>query len=132
MIDIIFPEEWPERLAFLTAIVSILAGLALMLMPRRMGYIVGITYRKDGPDGLSEVRGAFGGAWVGLGVACILLAQPFSYFTLGLAFVGAVIGRVISVIFDRALNLHCLIVTVIEVLGAYFTLGFALGAFGLL
>ena len=33
-----------------------------------------------------------GGMWVGLGLACLLLAQPFTYFALGLGYLFAVIG----------------------------------------
>lgn len=69
--------------------------------------------------------------WVGLGLACIILAQPFTYFALGLAFLGALLGRLIAMVVDRSFNLHCLVATVIVALGAYFPLRFALEVFGL-
>ena len=131
MIEIVFPDDWSERLAWLTALATTTLGLVMMLFPRSFAGFLGLAVHGDSKKGVSELRGAFGGMWLGLGVACILLAQPFTYFALGLAFLGAVMGRLISMIFDRAYGPHCLIATVIEVLGAYFPLRFALEAFGL-
>lgn len=131
MIEIVFPDDWSERLAWLTAVATIMIGLVLMLIPRTFGHFLGLAFRSGTNNGVSELRGAFGGMWVGLGLACILLAQPFTYFALGLAFLGAVLGRLISLAADRTFNLHCLIATAIEAMGAYFPLRFALEAFGL-
>ena len=132
MIEIVFPEDWSERLAFITALVTMVLGLGLMLMPRGFGRFLGLMAVSGSNNGLSEIRGPFGGIWLGLGLACIILAQPFTYFALGVAFLGAVLGRLISMVFDRTFNLHCLIATVIELLGAYFPLKFALEVFGLI
>ena len=132
MVEIVFPEDWSERLAFMTALITMVLGLGLMLMPRRLGKFIGLMPISGSNNGLSEIRGPFGGMWLGLGLACIILAQPFTYFALGVAFLGAVLGRLISVVFDRTFNLYCLIATVIELLWAYFPLKFALEVFGLL
>ena len=131
MIEIVFPDDWSERLAWLTAVATILVGLVLMVMPRTFGHYLGLAFRPDTNNGVSEVRGAFAGMWLGLGLACILLAQPFTYFALGLAFLGAVLGRLVSMVADRAFNGHCLVATVIAALGAYFCLKFPLEVFGL-
>ena len=132
MIEIVFPDDGLERLAFLTAVVTMVLGLGLMAVPRRFGRFLGLQPVAGTNNGVSEIRGPFGGMMMGLGLACIILAQPFTYFALGLAFVGAVLGRLVSMVFDRTLNAHCLIATFIELLGAYFTLNFALQAFGLI
>jgi len=132
MIEIVFPDDWSERLAWLTAVATMVIGLALMLFPRTFGHYLGLSFRSDTNNGVSELRGAFGGMWIGLGLACLLLAQPFTYFALGLAFFGAVIGRLISLLVDRTFNPHCLIATALEALGAYFPLRFAMESFGLI
>ena len=131
MIEIVFPVEFSERLAWLTALATIAVGLAFMILPRQAGHLVGFALRPDNRNGLSEIRGPFGGFMVGMGVSCILLAQPFTYFALGLAFGFAVIGRLISFVADRTVNTHCVVVTIIEALAAYFPLRFAFEAFGL-
>ena len=132
MIEIVFPDDWSERLAFLTALVTMVLGLGLMLVPRRFGRFLGLAPVEGTNNGLSEIRGPFGGMMLGLGLACIILAQPFTYFALGIAFLGAVLGRLISFVFDRTFNLHCIIALIIELLGAYLPLKFALEVFGLL
>ena len=132
MIEIAFPEDWSERMAFITAVATMFIGLGLMIFPRLAGRLIGLGPIGTTNNGLSEFRGAFGGVWFGLGLACIILAQPFTYFALGLAFLGAVIGRLISMVFDRTFNIHCVIATVFEVLAVYFPLKFALEVFGLI
>ena len=132
MIEIAFPDDGLERLAFLTAVVTMVLGLALMIVPRRFAHFLGLQPTAGTNNGVSEIRGPFGGMMMGFGLACIILAQPFTYFALGLAFLGAVLGRLITIVFDRTFNAHCLIATAIELLGAYFTLNFALQAFGLI
>lgn len=131
MIEIVFPHEFSEQLAFLTAWATVLIGAAMMVFPVRMARFLGLTLLEGSQNGISQIRGPFAGMWVGLGVACIILAQPFTYFALGVAFLFAVLGRLVSFVFDRTFNLHCLIATAIEVAGACFTLHFALQAFGL-
>ncbi len=131
MIEIVFPDEWGERLAWITAVASMAIGLISMLFPKSFARLLGLSFASGSHNGISEMRSTFGGMWVGLGLACLLLAQPLTYFALGLAFAGAVLGRLISMIFDRSFNLHCLIATIVEALGCYFPLRFALHSFAL-
>jgi len=132
MIEIVFPEDWSERMAFFVAAITVLIGLAAMVMPKRIGQFMGLAQLAGSRHGLSEIRGPIGGMWVGVGLACLLLGQPFSYFVLGLGYAFAVVGRFISMVFDRAWTPYCLIATVVELLATYFPLRFALEGFGLL
>ncbi len=50
--------------------------------------------------GLSEARASVGGLFVATGIAAILLANPWVYLTLGIAYAGAATGRVLSFFFD--------------------------------
>lgn len=131
MIEIVFPDDWSERLAWLTALATVFIGLALMIVPRRFGYVLGLTIRDGSNNGVSEIRGPFAGMWIGLGLACIILAQPFTYFALGLAYGFCVVGRVVSFIFDRSFTLHCIIASLFEGMCAYFVLKFTFEALGL-
>lgn len=51
--------------------------------------------------GLSEMRASVGGAFVNAGIAAIWINMPLAYAMIGFTFLGAVIGRVISCIFDN-------------------------------
>ena len=132
MVDFVFPDQWPERMAWITALATVIIGLGLMLVPKPFMRWLGLAAGGETQNGVSEVRGPFGGVWVGLGVSCLLLAQPFTYFALGMAFLFAVIGRIISFVADRTFNLHCVVATIFEALSAYFPLRFAAEAFGLI
>ncbi len=50
--------------------------------------------------GLSEMRASVGGLFVVAGLAAIWLSEPVAYAMIGFAFVGAAIGRLVSLILD--------------------------------
>ncbi|MEL6948158.1 MAG: DUF4345 family protein [Pseudomonadota bacterium] len=130
MVELTIPDQWPEFMAWLTAVATVLIGIVIMVAPVPMMAWLGLAPTRA--DGISEVRGPFGGVWVGLGLACVLLAQPFTYFALGLAFLVAVLGRLLSFVVDRSLTIHCAVATIFEALSAYFPLRFAADALGLM
>jgi hypothetical protein len=129
MIELAFPDFWPERLAWLIALATLLTGFSGMIMPRGMMKAVGLAGSVDVPNGVSEFRSSVGGAMCGVGLACLLMAQPFTYFALGLMFFFACVGRVVSFVADGTFNKHCLFFLLIEALGAYFPLQFVYFAF---
>ena len=86
-----------------------------------MGAVLG--FLELDKTGVSEIRGAFGGSWVGIALGAILFAQPLIYLALGLGFAVMVIGRLISFITDKSLNGQTVAATVIEATGAFFLLG---------
>ncbi|MGZ2258045.1 DUF4345 family protein [Roseobacter sp. A03A-229] len=51
--------------------------------------------------GLSEMRASVGGLFVVAGLAALWLDQPLAYAMIGFAFVGAALGRLVSLIFDN-------------------------------
>ena len=51
--------------------------------------------------GLSEMRASVGGLFVISGLAAVWLDDPVAYVMIGFAFVGAALGRVLSLIFDK-------------------------------
>ncbi len=50
--------------------------------------------------GLSEMRASVGGLFVVAGIAALWLDEPLAYAMLGFAFLGAALGRGLSLIFD--------------------------------
>ena len=51
--------------------------------------------------GLSELRAGSGGLFVALGLYCLLSGDPMAYFMLGVAYVGAGAGRLLSILLDK-------------------------------
>ncbi|MEP3512460.1 MAG: DUF4345 family protein [Lentilitoribacter sp.] len=51
--------------------------------------------------GLSEMRASVGGLFVVLGLAALWLNQPLAYAMIGFAFVGAALGRAVSLVLDN-------------------------------
>ncbi|WP_187430084.1 hypothetical protein ROLI_023710 [Roseobacter fucihabitans] len=51
--------------------------------------------------GLSEMRASVGGLFVVAGIAALWLDAPLAYAMIGFAFLGAALGRVLSLIFDK-------------------------------
>lgn len=127
MFEFPMPLSTGEWLAWLTALATILIGLVLMFAPRFMMNWLGLAAKEGTANGVSEVRGPFGGMWIGFGLAAILLAQPLIYLALGLAFAFAVVGRLVSFVMDRTFNIHCVTATIFEALSAFFPLAYALG-----
>ncbi|WP_299626407.1 DUF4345 family protein [uncultured Tateyamaria sp.] len=50
--------------------------------------------------GLSEMRASVGGLFVVAGLAALWLDDPLAFVMIGFAFMGAALGRVLSLIFD--------------------------------
>ncbi len=51
--------------------------------------------------GLSELRAASGGLFVALGAWCLLSGSDAAYFALGIAYLGAGLGRFTSIVIDK-------------------------------
>ena len=76
--------------------------------------------------GLSEMRASVGGLFVVAGIAALWLDEPLAYAMIGFAFVGAALGRVLSLIFDRPPVRKVLVFGGIEAALAAVLLGFNL------
>lgn len=97
MIQLYWPGSLGEWLAFMSAGVTVLAGLALLVLPRLSLHLFGS--RADNAAGLARTAGGF---LAGLGLTCLAMAQPFLYLGLGAAWVLAAAGRILSALFDAA------------------------------
>ena len=91
-------------------------GAACILRPTSV-HVVGVTY--DSPLGRSEIRAVFGGMFLALGLACIVLRQPVVFAVVGAAWLTDVAVRFVAVFVDRVLPKDAL-----PVLG----IGLAMGA----
>ncbi len=51
--------------------------------------------------GLTELRASAGGLFMAVGLWCLFSGDPSAYFMLGIAYVGAGAGRILSIILDK-------------------------------
>jgi cytochrome c biogenesis protein CcdA len=126
-----FEFPWPftqgEWLAWSSAVVTILFGLIMLFLPRTGLRILRLQTVPDHPEATSEARATMSGFYLGLGISCILLAQPLLYMALGFSWLFTVFGRVVSMLSDRGNTLYNWISLVIELVLAALPLAFSLG-----
>ena len=100
-----FAFPWPVStggwLAFLSASVTILFGLILLLAPRFSYRLMRLQTVPEFPEALSESRATMAGFYLGLGLCCILLDQPLLYLALGASWGLTAFGRLVSMVVDR-------------------------------
>lgn len=129
IVEIAFP--WPftqgEWLAWTSAVVTLLFGLAMLFAPRLAFKVLRLQTNPNHPEAVGEARATMAGFYLGVGLACILLAQPLLYLTLGLCWGLSAFGRIISMLSDKGNTLVNWLWLVVEAGLAGLALVFALG-----
>ena len=130
--DFAFP--WPisqgEWLAWSSAAATALFGLVLLFAPRISLRLLRLQTAPEREHAVASVRGTLAGFPLGLGLSCILLAQPLLYMALGFCWLFAAFGRVVSMLSDRGGTVYSLAALVLELILAALPLGFAFGFLG--
>jgi hypothetical protein len=126
-----FTFPWPmtqgEWLAWSSAAVTILFGVILLFLPNIGLKILRLQAPPERPDAVAAARATIAGFPLGLGLCCILLAQPLLYMALGFSWLFAVFGRLISILSDRGNTLYNWIFFLFELALAALPLAFSLG-----
>jgi hypothetical protein len=89
-----------QMIGSLGAVLSIALGLFGLIFPSSAAKLVAV--QPLGRLGTSEIRATYGGLFIGLGAACLYLQHPIAYFVGGAAWLGAAVGRLISVLIDSS------------------------------
>lgn len=84
----------------IACLLTIAFGLFGFLAPRYTASALDLT-TTESTMGLSEMRASVGGLFVVAGAAAIWLDQPMAYVMLGFAYVGAALGRLVSLVLDK-------------------------------
>ena len=82
------------------ALLTVAFGLFGFLAPRYTAEALDLNAGRT-TMGLSELRASAGGLFVALGLACLLTGAPWAYLMLGVAYIGAGAGRLLSILVDR-------------------------------
>ena len=127
MIDFVWPVTSGEWLASLAAFAFIVVGAGLVVAPRLFMRAAGFGASVADPTATSEIRGAVGGVWLGLGLAALLLMQPLIHLALGAGMACAVIARLIGVLIERRMPPFVILATLFEATIALACLAWPLG-----
>lgn len=126
--ELYFPTELPEQLAFLAAAAVAVIGLLTMMFPAQVlragGFVTGVV----ASEGFGATRSA-GGLHLGLGLAALALAQDFTYLMLGSALAFAALGRLLSLFVDRGRTARNILMLAVQLVLAGLPLGYVLGYF---
>ncbi|HHZ09269.1 MAG TPA: DUF4345 family protein [Rhizobiales bacterium] len=127
--EIAFP--WPtsngEWLAWSSAAVTVLLGLFGLFAPRLALRLLRLSPSERHPDAVAEIRATISGFYLGLGLACILLAQPLLYLALGFSWGFTAFGRVVGMLSDRANTLYNWVALIVDLALAVSPLAYAFG-----
>jgi hypothetical protein len=100
-------------LQIIAVIGTILTGLFALLAPTRIQGFTGI--QPVGGRGITEVRAVFGGLFIGLGLAALLLDTAVSYPLLGWMYLAIGAVRAVSMFADKSVERSNLISLVVEI-----------------
>lgn len=90
--------DWGLLPALLAASVMMIFGLGAVFRPSVLARI-GVT--ATSPLGRSEIRAVFGGMFIALGLACIVLREPLVFGVVGAAWLTDAALRGVAVVVDR-------------------------------
>ncbi len=126
-IDFYLPSSNGEWLAWASALMTIFFGLLCMFAPRLTFRILRLQTHPEHPEALSESRGTMAGFYLGVGICCLLFAQPVLWIALGVSWGFTAFGRLISMLSDDGNTLFNWISVIIEAGLAILPLAYALG-----
>tara|TARA_R110002012_G_scaffold199430_2_gene368488 strand:- start:200 stop:583 length:384 start_codon:yes stop_codon:yes gene_type:complete len=127
-VELYFPSELPEQLAFVSAAVVAVIGLLTLLFPAAVLKAAGFTTGEVAAEGFGAARSS-GGLQFGLGLAALALAQDFTYLMLGSALAMAALGRVLSLMLDRGRTGRNVLAVLLQLALASLPLGYVFGYF---
>jgi len=129
--DMDFVLPWPtaqgEWLAWSSAAVTVLFGIILLFAPGLSFRLLRLQTTPEHPEAVAEARGTMSGFYLGVGLCCILLAQPLLYLALGASWLLTAFGRIVSMMSDRGNTLYNWVSLAIEAVLAALPLGYAFG-----
>jgi cytochrome c biogenesis protein CcdA len=126
-----FSFPWPvsqgEWLAWSSAAVTVFFGVLLLFAPRLSMRLLRLQPAEPHPEAVSEARATMSGFYLGLGLCCLLFAQPFLYMALGFSWAFTAFGRVVSMMSDRGNTLYNWVSLIVDVVLAALPLAFVFG-----
>jgi hypothetical protein len=86
-------------LKIIATLATIATGLLAFVKPSAAYGFTGLT--AEGERGISEIRSVFGGLFIGLGIAPLILGAD-AYRMLGIGYLAIAAARAFSIVFDKS------------------------------
>lgn len=103
-----------DILQFIAVIATILTGLVSLVRPMAVRGFTGLEVR--GPRGITEIRSILGGAFIGAGIAPLLLKTPEAYKMLGIMYFVIAVVRAGAMMIDKSVERSNTISLIAEIL----------------
>jgi hypothetical protein len=91
-----------QILNIIGAIATIGMGCMGLFAPHAASRFTGLN--ASNKTAFAEFRATFGGMFVVMGLIPLITNEPLAYFMAGLVWLGAAVGRVVSIILDKGFN----------------------------
>lgn len=124
--ELYFPTELGEQLAFLSAAAAALIGCFVLFAPGLTLKALGLTTADGRPEGLGAAR-SVGGLIVGFAGTALLLAQPTVYLAFGAAVGLSVFARILSIMSDHGGTWRNILLLVVQTAIASLTFAYVFG-----
>ncbi|WP_433848778.1 DUF4345 family protein [Brucella pseudogrignonensis] len=121
------PVTTGEWLAWSAAVVTALAGVVMLFAPGITMKLLRLQPINARPEAYSSIRAVLAGPYLGVGLGCLIFAQPFLWVVLGAVWGFALFGRFISMMSDKGATFYNIIAAVIEFALAAAALLYAFG-----
>ncbi|MFN2182405.1 MAG: DUF4345 family protein [Anaerolineae bacterium] len=89
-----------EILQIILAAGTIVTGLVSLVWPRSVQGFTGLS--APGPRGVTEIRAVLGGAFIGLGLAPLVLGVQAAYQVLGITYLVIAVSRIAGIVLDKS------------------------------
>ncbi|NKB83370.1 AGROH133_08824 family phage infection protein [Brucella grignonensis] len=124
------PATTGEWLAWSAAVVTAFAGIVMLFAPGITMKLMRLQPINARPEAYSSIRAVLAGPYLGIGLGCLIFAQPFLWVVLGSVWGFALFGRFISMMSDKGATFYNIIAAVIEFALAAGPLLYAFGFVG--
>ncbi|MDR6434095.1 DUF4345 family protein [Brucella pseudogrignonensis] len=108
------PATTGEWLAWSAAVVTALAGVVMLFAPGITMKLLRLQPINARPEAYSSIRAVLAGPYLGVGLGCLIFAQPFLWVVLGAVWGFALFGRFISMMSDKGATFYNIIAALIE------------------
>ncbi|MBV2144800.1 DUF4345 domain-containing protein [Falsochrobactrum sp. TDYN1] len=108
------PASTGEWLAWSSAAVTALMGAIMLFAPGLSMKLLRLQPAHEHVGAYASIRATMAGFYLGIGLGCLVFAQPFLWVVLGACWGFALFGRFISMMSDRGTSFYNIFAAIIE------------------